>query len=186
MNTQVQTKYRNITVSGKYAVGTTTLAKSLQETLGWKYINTGEIQREYDKKHGVDSNRQGAVARSDEHEREMEEMAKRKLTDEDHLVYEAWLSGFVAREISGVLKVLLYCSEDAIRIDRIVNRDGVSVEEAKQYIRQREEENISKWKRLYGDHDFWDPKYYDVVIDTFASGPMETLGRVLDKLNVKK
>lgn len=181
----VSPKYKNITVSGKIAVGTTTLAKNLQQTLGWKYINTGQLQREFDRHHGINEHKQGALARSDDHERQMEEMSKKKLNQEKHLIYEAWLSGFVARDIPGVLKVLLICSEDAVRIDRVVNRDKVTVEEAKQFIKQREEENIKKWKKLYGDYDFWDPKYYDLVIDTFSSGSMQTLGRVLDKLNSK-
>lgn len=183
MSTKVQLKYINITLSGKIAAGTTTLAKSLQESLGWKYINTGTIQRDYDKKHNINTNRHGALVRSDEHEREMEAMTKKMLETESNLIYEAWLAGFVAQGIPGILKVLLICSQDAVRIDRIVNRDQLTFEEAKQFIKQREEENEKKWKKLYGNYNFWDPKYFDLVIDTNSSGPMETLGRVLDKLN---
>jgi hypothetical protein len=39
-------KYRNITVSGGVATGTSTLARNLAETLGWARINAGDIQRE--------------------------------------------------------------------------------------------------------------------------------------------
>jgi len=46
-------------------------------------------------------------------------------------------------------------------------------------------ENEIKWHKLYGQHDFWSPKYYDLVIDTYASGPMSTVGKVLDKLGFK-
>ena len=35
------------------------------------------------------------------------------------------------------------------------------------------------------DYDFWHPKYYDLVIDTYSSGQMETVGKVLDKLAYK-
>lgn len=179
-------KYRAITISGKYATGTTTLAMNLKKTLGWRHINVGEIQRQWDREHGRDENKQGALERPDEHEREMEAVTKKMLETENNLIYEAWLAGFVAQGIPHVLKVLLICSNEAIRIDRIVNRDGVTVEEAKKYIKQREEENEIKWKKLYGDHDFWDTKLYELVIDTYSSGPMQTLGRVLDKLNSKK
>lgn len=178
-------KYKNITVSGKIAVGTTTLAKNLQRILGWEYINTGALQRQYDRTHGIDENKRGAVARPDDHEREMEATAKKILTEKEHVIYEAWLSGFVAQNIKGVLKVLVICSDEAIRIDRVVNRDKVTIEEAKRFIKTREEENIKKWQALYGNYDFWDPKYYDLVIDTYSSGPMETLGKVLDKLGYK-
>jgi len=175
--------FHNITVSGKIATGTSTLAKNLVKALNWQYINIGALQREFDRKHNIHENKQGAAARSDDHERGMEEMTKQKLAQEKGLIYEAWLSGFVAREIPGVLRVLTTCSSEAIRIDRVVNRDHVSVEEAKQWIKRRESENIKKWQKLYGQYDFWDPKYYHLVIDTYAFGPMQTLGKVLDKLN---
>ncbi len=184
----IKPQYRAITISGKYATGTTTLAEGLKKTLGWKHINIGAIQRQWDREHDRDENRQGALERPDEHEREMEAMTKKILEEESNIIYEAWLAGFVAQGIPEVLKVLLTCSNDAIRIDRVVNRDGVTVEEAKKFIKQREAENETKWKKLYGDHDFWNPNsgYYDLVIDTYSSGPMQTLGRVLDKLHSKK
>jgi cytidylate kinase len=176
-------KYRIITISGKYATGTTTLAKNLIKETGWKYINLGDIQREYDRKHNINENKQGALSRPDKHEQEMDAMTLDILKKENKLIYEAWLAGFNAQGIDGVLKVLLICSEEAVRIDRVVNRDRLSVDEAKKYIKQREDENEQKWKKLYGNYDFWGPKYFDLIIDTYSSGQMETLGKVLDKLN---
>lgn len=178
-------KYRNLTISGKIATGTTTLAKNLRQILDWEYINAGEIQRRWDREHGINENERGASLRPDEHEREMEAMAKKILTEKERIIYEAWLSGFVAREISGVLRVLVICGDEAIRIDRVANRDNVTIEQAKHFIKTREEENITKWMSIYGDYDFWDPKYYELVIDTYSSGPMETLGKVLDKLGYR-
>lgn len=177
--------YRNITVSGGAATGTSTLAKSLSETLGWKRINAGDIQREYDRQRGKSEFFSGSDTRTDEHEQAIEAMTKQKLLKENNLVYEAWLSGFVARDIKDVLKVLLVC-DDALRIDRIVNRDKMTVVEAKQQIESREKGNFKKWKEIYGDYNFWDPKYYDLVIDTYSSGPHETVGKVLDKLGYKR
>ena len=52
-------------------------------------------------------------------------------------------------------------------------------------MKQREEENNQKWQKLYGNYDFWDSKYYDIVIDTYSSGQMETVGKVLDKIGYK-
>lgn len=179
-------KYNNITVSGKIAVGTTTLAKNLQKELGWKYYNTGAMQRECDRREGRNENAMGAKSRSDEHERSMEAMTKKILSEEKHIVYEAWLSGFVAQKILGVLKVLVICSDYSVRVDRVVNREKITVEDAKAWMIQREEENIPTWQRLYGKHDFWDPKLFDVVIDTYRTGPMESLGMVLDKLGYQR
>jgi len=52
-------------------------------------------------------------------------------------------------------------------------------------VKEREEDNIKTWKKLYGDYEFFDPKYYHLVIDTFSSGPLETVGKVLDRLGFK-
>ncbi|OGK18318.1 hypothetical protein A3G67_03420 [Candidatus Roizmanbacteria bacterium RIFCSPLOWO2_12_FULL_40_12] len=184
---QQDLKYNAITISGKVAVGTSTLAKNLHEVLGWKYINVGDIQRQYDREHKANENQRGALNRPDTHEQGMDDMTKKILSTEKKIIYEAWLAGFMAKDIEGVLKVLLYCSEDAVRVDRVVNRDSVSIEDAKEWLKQREEENLIKWQKLYGKHDFWDPKskIYDLVIDTYSSGPLETMGNVLDKLGFR-
>lgn len=180
-------KYHAVAISGKVAAGTSTLAKNLKEILGWKYINVGDLQREYDRKNKSHENQRGAINRSDHHERDIDTMTKKVLATEKDIIYEAWLAGFMAQGIPGVLKVLLYCSDDAVRIDRVANRDKVTIDEAKEWIKQREEENLKKWQTLYGKHNFWSPDsgFYDVFIDTYSSGPLETVGIVLDKLGYK-
>jgi len=175
-------KYRAITISGKIATGTTTLAKNLSKIMGWNYLNAGDMQRAYDRTHRIHENKQGAQSRPDAHEQKIDANTKKVLKEQKNIIYEAWLSGFMAKGISQVYKVLVICSNDAIRIDRVVNRENISVDKAKEWIKNREEENIKKWQKLYGKYDFWDPKYYDLVIDTYSSGRMETVGKVLDKI----
>jgi len=178
-------KFSKITVSGRIATGTTTLATHLQTILNWKYCNAGQIQRDYDRKHGIHENKQGAFSRPDNHEKDIDAMTKQMLGKEECLIYEAWLAGFMAQGIPNVLKVLVVCSHEDIRIDRVANRDNITIAEAKQWIKQRENENFKKWQKLYGPYSFWDPKYFDVVVDTYSSGQMETVGKVLDKLGYK-
>ena len=102
-----------------------------------------------------------------------------------HMAIESWIAGWNARGLSHVLKVLLMC-DDALRIDRIVNRDSISVEEAKSHLRLREEANLTKWKHMYGTNDFWDPKHYDLIINTYSHGPGQTLEIVLQALGYYK
>ena len=95
--------------------------------------------------------------------------------------------------------MLIICSDDAVRIDRIVNRDDVSVEEAKKHIMDRKQKNLEKWTRVYNKEwnewvvakglvkatdpiDFWLPSLYDVVIDTYSSSREQTLEKVLKVL----
>lgn len=176
--------YDNITISGGVAVGKNTLLQNLKpylEPLGWKFTSGGQILRDFTNEY-VQPN---ANLVDDEFHKKLDERTV-KLLDSKHYVVEAWLSGFMAREQTDTLRVLLMCHENSLRIDRVVNRDRISVEQAKNYIRERESINIKEWKRIYGNYDFWDPKYYHVVIDTYSSGQMETVGIVLDKLGYKK
>lgn len=181
-------KWRNITISGKVAVGSTTLLNGLRDKLsplGWQFFSGGQFMRDYAVKNNLfpKESRQhhAATVYSDDFDKKVDTLMRKKLTQESHLVVEADLAGFNAQGIEGVFKILLIC-DDALRIDRLVNRDQITIEEAKQHLKIREEENTKKWQRLYGKHDFWDPKFYDLVIDTYAHGPNETLEIVLDEV----
>lgn len=185
-------KYDNITISGGVAVGTSTLLSNLKrniEPLGWSFFSGGEFMRDYAIKNGFfpenSKIHHKATVYSDGFDNKVDFGMRERLMKEKHIVLESWLSGFMARDIKNVLRVLLICSDEALRIDRVANRDSVTVEEAKIFIKEREEENFKKWRRLYGNYNFFDPKYYQLVIDTYTTGPMETLGKVLDKLGFK-
>ena len=190
-NSNISAKWRNITISGRVASGATTLFNKLRQELapqGWKFFSGGEFMREYAIKHNLisseDTSHHKATVYSDEFDIEVDGMMKKRLSEEENLVIEADLAGFNAKGIDGVLKILLIC-DDALLIDRIVNRDNVTIEEAKKHIREREEENIKKWRRLYGEYDFWDLKYYDLVIDTYKNSPQETVDLVFRSLEGK-
>lgn len=168
---------RNITISGRVASGATTLSKKLAEKLSWKLINGGEMYREYARKNNLPLEQ--TTKSADSFHRELDEFIKDKLKSESHLVVESWLSGFDAQGISGIYKIFVACPNDSVRIDRIVNRDKMTISQAKEHLRVREEENVKKWEKLYNTKDFWNKDLYDVIIDTYANGPQETLSMAL-------
>lgn len=172
--------WKNITVSGRVANGATTLSQALAKTLGWQLINGGELYREYVKMQGIPLEKTTKV--SDAYHQELDQMIGQKLKSEHHLIIESWLAGFDAQGIEGVFKIFVTCSDDAVRIDRLVNREHMTIEEAKQHIKIREEENLKKWKTLYHTQDFWNPKLYNLIIDTYGNGPNETLAIALEAL----
>ncbi len=174
-------KFENITISGGVAVGKGTLTANLKpylEPLGWKFTSGGQLLRDFTKEYVQPL---ASLADAKFHN-ELDARTKRLLTEEGHYVIEAWLAGFMARDLDNTLRIFLTCSNDALRIDRVANRDKVSIDQAKHYIREREEGNMTEWRRIYGDYNFWDPKFYHLTIDTYSSGQMETVGKVLDKL----
>lgn len=173
----ISDKWRNITISGRVASGATTLSRALAQKLGWSLINGGELYREYAKKNGIPLEQTNLS--EDKYHLELDQFIKDKLKKETQLIIESWLSGFDAQGIDGVFKIFVMCSSDGVRIDRLVNREKITIEEAKLHLKTREEENLKKWEKLYGTRDIWNTKLYDMIIDTYNNGPEETLNLVL-------
>ena len=184
-----QYRYQNITISGLPGCGSTTLLKMLKEELmfdGWKGFSGGEFMRAYAAEKGLfdpsTKLHHSAAHYEDDFDRQVDMGMREKLSKESKWIIESWLSGFMARKLKNTLRVLLVCSNDALKIDRVANRDKVTIEQAKKFIKEREENNFMEWKKIYGNYNFWSPKYYHLIIDTYSSGPLQTVGKVLDKL----
>jgi cytidylate kinase len=184
--------FTNVTISGRTCTGTTTLALLLKEKLKWQYWNAGQFFRDYCGKNNLKL--EMASQRPDSLTRKVDFGMRDKLKQGKHQILEAWLAGFVAQGLKGVLKVLLVC-EDSLRIDRLVNREGLTVERAKEMIKIREAENTKKWQRVYQKEwqlwvpqnqqvpfDFWQPSLYDLVIDTYSNSREQTLSKVMEAL----
>lgn len=186
-------KYSSIAISGRPGAGRSTLLKNLRphlEPLKWEFFSGGEWSRQFSIQQGKhdpnDPKHHLATDYGDDIDYQIDQALREKIAHpETHMAVESWIAGWNARGYSHVLKVLLMC-DDALRIDRIVNRENSTVEEAKEHLRTREDANITKWKRLYGVDDFWDPKYYDLVINTYSHGPGQTLELVLQALGYFK
>lgn len=185
--------YSSVAISGRPGAGRSTLLKNLRphlEPLQWEFFSGGEWSRQFSIQQGKhdpnDPKHHLATDYGDDVDHQIDQALREKISHpEVHMAVESWIAGWNARGFSHVLKVLLMC-DDALRIDRIVNRENSTVEEAKDHMRAREDANLSKWKRLYGVDDFWDPKYYDLVINTYSHGPGQTLELVLQALGYFK
>ncbi len=179
---------RNITVSGRIASGTTTLAKGIAESIGWELLEGGELFEQYfNAEKGSDADRDDAIDLG------YEKMVSERLKNNSRQIIQSHLAGFDAQGIEGVFKILVICEDKHgtdhpdIRIDRLVNRKGVTVEEAKKEVKEREEKNLEKWRRLYAENDstwvYWDKKYYDLVINTYSLNQKEAIEKALYALS---
>lgn len=199
-------QYKNITISGLPGCGSTTLLSLLKEALAeekWVGFSGGEFMRSYAIEKGLfnpaQSTHHSATVYNDEFDRQVDYGIREKVSTGEKWIIESWLSGFMAQNVPGTLKVLMICSDDAVRIDRIVNRDGVDVFEAKKSIQDRYQGNLEKWQRMYSKEwqewvvetgklsaaepiDFWREELYDLVIDTFSNNKEKTLQLVLDAI----
>lgn len=177
-------KYDNITISGGVATGKNTLLNNLKPYLkpvGWKFTSGGQLLRDFAKEYI-----QPLASMADKKfHNNLDKRTRKLLTKEGHYVIEAWLAGFMARDLKNTLRVLLVCRNHALQVDRIANRDKISIKQAKKFIKERESVNFKEWRRIYGNYDFFNPKYFNLIIDTYSSGPLETTGKVLDHLGYK-
>lgn len=187
---KVKDSIQNITISGRIGSGATTLATKLAEELGWTVLDGGKLFRKINAELGMsitDSN-----ARPDHFDLEYEERVKKMLRDEKNNIIQSHLAGYDAQGIDGVFKILVVCEDEEgndkkdIRIDRLVNRDNVSIDEAKHEVGEREIQHLTKFRRLYADNDenwvYWNKEYYDLVINTYSHNQEESVRIALEAI----
>lgn len=184
---------RNITISGRIGAGATTLAKKLSEILHWDLLEGGDLFEKIHKELKLDQSM--VSGRPDHFDLEYEEKVKKMLTNENNHIIQSHLAGFDAQGIPGIFKICIICEDEEgndkkeIRIDRLINRDKISLEEAKREVLEREKQHLGKWRRLYAggnqNWNYWDKKYYDLVVNTYSYNQDETLKFTLEKLGYK-
>lgn len=182
---------RVITISGRIASGSTTLAKHLADKLGWRHIEGGDIFWERVRAK-LDLDSKDTNKRPDNEDQIFDAELKNIIKNEKGIVLETKLAGFNAQGVPGVFKVLVVCQDETgadhidIRIDRFINREESSIENAKREVIEREKNDIEKWRRIYANNDqewvYWDEKYYDLVVNTYSHNPEESLKLVLEKI----
>lgn len=180
---------RIVSVSGRIASGSTTLAQQLAAALEWKHIEGGEIFWEAVRQK-MNLSAKDTNLRPDEEDVLFDERLKKIIQEEKNVVLETKLAGFNAQGVEGIYKILVVCEDEngadqtQIRIDRLVNREGISISEAKQEVIEREHNDLEKWQRLYvnGDKEwtYYKKDYYDLIINTFDHNKEEAYKIALD------
>lgn len=184
---------RNITISGRIGTGKSTLANHLAAALGWKILDGGKVFRKLVKELGIHISEKQKIP--DKFDIAFENETKEILKNEKNYIIQNHLAGFVAQGITGAYKILVVCEDDegedkqSIRIDRIMNRDLISAQDAKKEIKDREEEDLKKFRRLYVNNNpnwvYWDEKYFDLKVNTYSLNQKDALSFVLKKIGFK-
>lgn len=185
---------RIITVSGRIGAGSTSLARHVAKALNWKHIEGGEIFWEAVRKK-MQLSPKDTHLRPDEEDVLFDKKLKEMLRNEKHVVLETKLAGFFAQGIEDVFKVAVVCEDNgedqaSIRIDRLVNREEVTIEEAKAEVFEREHNDLTKWRKLYANNDhkwvYWDAKYFDLTINTYDHNQEDSQQLVLKAIGFEK
>ena len=172
-------KYRSIVLSGSVASGTTTAAKALSEKLNLKFQSAGEYFRNYLLKHNIHISDIEKIPVEIDKKRDAQ--SSKLVEKSDGIVFDSLYLGYFCRDMPHVLKVLLTANED-IRIKRALARVHTHKETA-QDVRKRDKAQDLKFRKLYADEDFLDPKFFDLVIDTTNLKPNKVTEQILRKFS---
>lgn len=172
-------KFSKITISGKICTGKSTLHNLLVKKLGWQIYATGDLFREYVQKHNLSLEQ--ADEQNDKLTKKIDGQVKKLLKNQDNLIVDSWLAGITAKNIPGVLKVLLVC-KDNIRYKRFAKREKITFSEARQRVEERYNNWLEKMKQIYHRTDIVNEKHFDLIIDTSYITPQAVAKKVLQSI----
>ena len=141
-----------ITISGHPGSGTSTLVDSICKVKGWSSLNGGQIFREEAKNRGMTLAEFGDLCANDfSVDKSLDEILKSNmLNPEGPEVMESRLSGWWAHLLElDCIRIWLHVSEE-VRAQRVVNREGIPLEEALLGNRKRSEIDLARYQEMYG------------------------------------
>ncbi|MEK7580804.1 MAG: cytidylate kinase family protein [Patescibacteria group bacterium] len=170
--------YRSIVISGQIASGTSTAAKNVAQKLNLKYESAGDFFRKYALEHNIPLYDKAQIPDNVDQEADakLAELAK-----SGGWVIDAHYLGYFTKDNPEVLKVLLKC-EDKERFKRALARHHTHAETVEE-IKKREVGLDAKFKKLYSNEDYLDPKFFNLQIDTTNKPEEEVLKQIVDKFN---
>jgi len=158
-----------ITISGPIGSGKSTAAAALAAELGYDHVSGGDIFRGLADERGLTPLEFNKLAEEDDQiDRDLDRRLRTTARENDDLVLESRLAGWMAGEYAD-LRVWLDAPED-IRAARVSDREDTPLEEARRTLHARAESEVHRY-RLYYDIDFTDRSIYDLVVNTARWDP---------------
>ncbi|MFB6125504.1 MAG: (d)CMP kinase [Halanaeroarchaeum sp.] len=158
-----------ITISGPIGSGKSTAAAALAEELGYEYVSGGDIFRSLADERGYTPLEFNKLAEEDDQiDRDLDRRLRETARENDDLVLESRLSGWMAGDYAD-LRVWLDAPEE-VRAARVADREETPLEEARRTLHARAESEVHRY-RTYYDIDFTDRSIYDLAVNTARWGP---------------
>lgn len=172
-----------LTISGTPGSGKTTIGKLLAKKLGYEYFDVGGLRRQMAEEKGMtlqEFNELGKI--EDWTDKEADKRAETIGKENDNFVFVGRLTYYF---VPDAFKVYLKCdlNESAIRIfeEGREKEKYKTIEEAKQQIKKREEEDNKRYEKWYGIQ-VGNPNDFDLVLDTTNLSIEEVLREIISKL----
>ena len=141
-----------ITISGHPGSGTSSLVDGICKVKGWTSLNGGQIFRDEANNRGLSLAEFGDLCASDfSVDKSLDEILKSNMLDPDGPdVMESRLSGWWAHLLELDCKRIWLEVSEEVRAQRVVNREGISLEEAISANRKRSEIDLARYQEMYG------------------------------------
>ena len=172
-------KFSKITISGKICTGKTTLFWKLQKKLNWSTFSTGQYFRDYARRHNLSLEK--AEEQNEKITKDVDSKVRHLLKRDKNIIAEGWMTGIMADNFRDILKILLICN-DKERVRRFSQREKIPFFQAKKRLKDRENNWLRKLRIIYGRDDIFDPKNYNLVINTTELSPGKVFNKVIEKL----
>lgn len=173
--------YRSIVLSGPIASGTTTAAKNLSQELNLEYHSAGDFFRDYMLTHNIPLPNKEEIP--DEVDRKVDQEMTSLLASKKNVVVDGLYYGYFCRDMKNVLKVLITADEDE-RIKRATSRTHTHKETPEDVLRRDKAHDV-KFRKLYANENFLDPKFFNLVIDSTHTSQKEVLDIISKKFEEK-
>lgn len=180
MSYKINNKELRIAISGKSGCGNTTVSTLLSKTLEIELINYTFRQLAQEK--GLTLAQVIENAKTDDFYDKYVDNHQVELAKKSSCVLGSRLAIWMLKEAD--LKIYLKLDENT-RAERILNREGGSLEEIKKFTQMRDSEDSRRYKKLYNiDNNEYD--FADLIIDSGKNNPDQIVNKIIDELKNKK
>ena len=155
-----------VTISGPPGSGTSTLVTRLSNERNWNYINGGEIFRSAANERNISIEEFSALCKNDlDVDRSLDNTLKQIMTSPSSPeIVESRLCGWWAQELKlDCVKIWISVS-DIERAKRIQNREGGEFNVSLEKSRQRQNDDMHRYKALY-NINLDDLSPYDLIVE---------------------
>ena len=141
-----------ITISGHPGSGTSTLVNGICDHFNWSSLNGGQIFRDEAKRRGLSLSEFGDLCASDfSVDKSLDDILQEKIRDPNGPdVMESRLSGWWAYKLEIDCVRLWVDVNDEVRAQRVVEREGITLEKAIFENKKRSQKDRSRYIELYG------------------------------------
>lgn len=168
--------YTSIVISGPIASGTSTTANALAEKLKLSCVSAGDFFRKYAIENNIPLYDKEQIP--DDLDRKIDDELT-KLAQIGTVVIDGHYIGYFTRDIPKILKVLLTCDWQT-RIKRALARTHTHTE-TEEDVKKRETGLDKKFRKLYAQENYLDPKFFDLVIDTTDTSIEKVVAEISEK-----